>query len=434
MLIKNLRTPIAVAALLTSVLFTGAARAQLRAGVVRVVVDSSGHLVRGTVNVTGDIVDTTGRVVGHEANGTIDTTGNIVDLSGHIIGHVSGDGGETMVVSDTLSSTIDSRRFGYDQMIADALANNRINSAQAAEYRATLQRVATDESNYLADNILTYAEATTLASQLDSFGGTLYTVANVSPWSPLLVTGNGVTRITVTPTYYAPVASTTVISSSPSSTTTTTTTSTSSFTTVGAPAVVSAVVSTNGGGLVRIGTASPELYVTTIETRRKDLDRLIDRARDSGQITGKQADVMKSEIRRIAHETGSNTISYSRAVMLAEDLDLIGNRLGTVVTTGGYVPIIQGSHFTVYNGTILQLDDLSVRRADLEARITKDYLEGRLTDSQTVNLRAQLDAIGTTAAVYRETGGIDFKESKALYRDFDHVASEIERYAGKDNN
>jgi hypothetical protein len=194
------------------------------------------------------------------------------------------------------------------------------------------------------------------------------------------------------------------------------------------------VVTTAGGTIVRIGTASPELFVTTIETRRKDLDRLIDRAKESGQITGKQAEIMKSELKRIAHETGTNKITYSQAVTYAEDLDLIGTRLGTVVTTGAYVPIIQGSHFTVYNGTILELDDLSVRRADLEARITKDYLQGRLTESQTNNLRAQLDAIGTTANVYRATGGIDFKESKALYKDFDHVASEIEKYAGKDNN
>jgi hypothetical protein len=163
------------------------------------------------------------------------------------------------------------------------------------------------------------------------------------------------------------------------------------------------------------------------------MDRLIDSARESGRISGKQAEVMKSELRRIAHETGSNTVSYSRAVMLAKDLDLIGTGLGTVVTTDAYVPIIQGSHFTVYNGSILELDDLSVRRADLESRITKDYLQGRLTESQATDLRIQLDAIGTTAAVYRSTGGIDAKEGKQLYRDFDHVASEIEKYAGKDN-
>jgi hypothetical protein len=200
MLMKNFRTPIAVAALLTSVVCTGAAKAELIAGVVKGVVDSSGHLLHGSVNATGDIVDTTGRVIGHAATGTIDTTGNIIDSTGHIIGHVSGDGGETIVISDTLSSTIDSRRFAYDAMIADALVNNRINAAQAAEYRATLQRIATAESTDLADNVLTFAQTTALASQLDALGGTLYTVSNVNPWSPLLVTDSGITRITVTPT------------------------------------------------------------------------------------------------------------------------------------------------------------------------------------------------------------------------------------------
>lgn len=431
MLVNKFRTPITLAALLASVTLGTAARADMVTSVVKTVVDATGHVVTGTVTASGDIVDATGRVVGHSVSGTLDKTGNLLDASGHIIGHVSGTGSDTVVFSNAIEGSIDSRRLAYDALLADALANNRINAAQAAEYRATLKRIYDLEQTDLSDNILSYDEANALASQLDAFGAPLYSVAQISPWSPLLVTTNGATTISVTPTYFAPASTTTVSAYNDASSTTTTT----STTVVGGPAVVSTpVVASTDGTVVKIQTATPELYITTIETRRKDLDKAIDRAKDQGKITGKQADVMKAELRRIAHETGTNKITYSRAVMYAQDLDLIGTQLGPVVAVGGYVPIIQGSHFTVYNGTIIELDDLSVRRAELEARITKDYLQGRLTDSQVISLRSQLDAVGLAANNYTASGETNFKETKALYKDFDHIASELEKFAGKDNN
>ena len=207
-------------------------------------------------------------------------------------------------------------------------------------------------------------------------------------------------------------------------TTTTTSVESPSIVTTTAPATVT-----------YFRTASPMLLVTTLEGRRKDLDKSIDEARDRGEISSQKAEAMKRELKRIAKETGTGTISYSRAVMLAEDLDLIGTQYRTIVTTApAYVPIISGSHFVVYNGQILELDDLSVRRVDLEARVTKDLLQGRLTDAQAANLRDQLDNIGNEAAFYRADGNLDFKEAKRLYRDFDHVATQIENMAGKENN
>jgi hypothetical protein len=175
--------------------------------------------------------------------------------------------------------------------------------------------------------------------------------------------------------------------------------------------------------------------ITTLEGRRKDLDRTIDQACARGEITSEKAEAMKRELRRIAKETGSNTISYAGAVMLAEDLDLIGAQYGTIVTTApAYVPIITGSHFTIYNGEVLQLDDFSVRRADLEARVIKDLLEGRLNDAQAADLRVKLSNVGTEAALYRADGNLNFKEERHLYNDFDRIATEIEKMAGKENN
>jgi hypothetical protein len=207
---------------------------------------------------------------------------------------------------------------------------------------------------------------------------------------------------------------------------------TTTTTNVGAPSAVA--VAPISGGVVYFHTASPEVLVTTIESRRKMLDEIINQARQRGDISVEQSDAMKRELKRIALETGANTISYPLAVMLAEDLDLIGAKYATVVTTAPvYVPIIKGSHFTVVGGAIYQLDDLSMRRADLDGRVIKDYLEGRLSASRADDLRAQLSNIGTEAAIYQADGNVDFKESRRLYNEFDHVASEMEKSAGKDN-
>lgn len=232
--------------------------------------------------------------------------------------------------------------------------------------------------------------------------------------------------------------------------TTTTQTTTTEVTTVGAPATVVATpagvtttttvapipITGTTGSTVYFRTAKPEVLLMTISARRQDLDKMIDAAHSKGKITEKEARAMKSELKRIERETGSNTISYERAVAFARDLDFIGTRVGGVVVEGIplYQPIIAGSHFTVVNGQIFVLDDLSVRRVDLEARIIKDYLEGRLSDERASKLRAELDSIGATQAIYSATGELDPVSSRKFYKEMDKVASELEKYAGKDNN
>ena len=120
--------------------------------------------------------------------------------------------------------------------------------------------------------------------------------------------------------------------------------------------------------------------------------------------------------------------------MIAEDLDLIGQQCGIIVTTApAYVPIITGSTFTISTGQTYKLDDLSMRRAGLEARITKDLLQGRLTETRAADLRSQLASIGNEANLYLADGSFDSKESRRLYDSFDKVEEKIDRLAGKEN-
>jgi hypothetical protein len=194
-------------------------------------------------------------------------------------------------------------------------------------------------------------------------------------------------------------------------------------------------IQTVPGSVVYFRTASPDVLTSTLELRRRDLLNKIDILTANGQINASSAEQMKRELQRIGLQTSTASLSYPVAAMLAEDLDLIAAQFGrTPANLPAYVPIIVGSTFTISTGQPLQLDDLSVRRVNLEARVTKALLEGRLTDAQAANLRNQLSGIGAEAASYTADGNMNFKESSRLYTEFDRVASQLERHAGKENN
>ena len=192
-------------------------------------------------------------------------------------------------------------------------------------------------------------------------------------------------------------------------------------------------VTTTPDSVVYYRTIPTTVLVTTLEGRRKDLENAINQARKNGQITPEQSVSMKHELHRIGQQTSSATISYPTALMVAQDLDLIGQQYGTIVTTAPtYVPIITGTTFVVSSDKTYKLDDLSVRRAQLDARIIKDVLQGRLSDSRATELRNELANIGAEANLYTANGSFDAKESRRLYDAFDHVASQIDKWAGKD--
>jgi hypothetical protein len=150
-------------------------------------------------------------------------------------------------------------------------------------------------------------------------------------------------------------------------------------------------------------------------------------------ITPVQGQLILGELVRIEREAIPG-ITYGRAVILARDLDVITTQIGTYVTTIPQ-PIIAGSHMTISNGQIVELDDVSIRRSDLEARIVKDYLQGRLTSNQTDSLRSQMNAVETMEGAFRNQhpGDLTLKESRILYTNFDKVASKLDKWAGKEN-
>lgn len=199
------------------------------------------------------------------------------------------------------------------------------------------------------------------------------------------------------------------------------------------PAITTTAPSTSD---VFIRTASPDVLVTTIDSRRKNLEDMIDASVVRGDITAEKAASMKRELSRIDRGV-DEPLSHSKAVMYAQDLDHIGDQYKTIVTTPSttqqYVPIINGTSITITTGQTFKLDDLSVRRADLEKRVVQCLLQKRLSDGQAARIRSKLESLGNEQANYSANGSLNDKEAKRLYNEFDKVAKEIDRIAGKEN-
>ena len=79
------------------------------------------------------------------------------------------------------------------------------------------------------------------------------------------------------------------------------------------------------------------------------------------------------------------------------------------------------------SGDWIDIDDIAMRRWDLEGRIAKAVDEGRLSRENAAQIRKTLDTIGEKENGMRADGDLDVKESRILYTEFDRVASQIDR-------
>jgi len=178
-----------------------------------------------------------------------------------------------------------------------------------------------------------------------------------------------------------------------------------------------------------LGQASDILQ--TVDLRRAALDKAIVDARTSGRISEAQAASMRRELDRIGNEIvflkQQPSPSLLRTIAVAQDLDAITVTMRGSVSTITFVPIIEGSHFTVFNGRIIQLDDIAVRRIELENKILAAQAAGRINFDEANHMRSELNAIAALEDAYKSGGDMTFKNGRELYRDMDKVANELDR-------
>ena len=310
-----------------------------------------------------------------DSNGTTTTTTT-----------TSNNTGTGIISSGGLYSVLDNRRYELDRRINDALIRRTIDAQRAAQLQANLDQVRTELVLDPTTGVITQERALLIARQLDTLDSSVATALNVSAMSPLTVID----------------------------------------TTSGTPRIVT----DQFGNVIGIREAKPDIYIKTLEGRRLELENQIAAGQASGSLSEIQARSMRAELDRVAkaQANGATTFTYVNALPLAMSLDYVGNQLRTVVPTITYVPLIDGSRFVILGGQVIMLDDVMVRRAELESKISRGYATGKLSARQTETLRAELGRIGVMEEQMRAKGSLTFRDSRELYNRFDHVGSRLDGY------
>ncbi len=184
-----------------------------------------------------------------------------------------------------------------------------------------------------------------------------------------------------------------------------------------------------------ITTTDPGMLFGTITTRREELNKLYADALAQNALAEAEKNLLRAELDRIAAEEAlakslTGVAASSKVVILARDIDTLGDRFNVVLKKPVFVPIIEGSHFTIVEGKVVELDDVAKRRWELEGKINKFYLENRISASTAKNLRSRMDLIATQEAGMRADGNLDLKEGRILYGEFDKIGSDLDK-AGK---
>ncbi len=183
-----------------------------------------------------------------------------------------------------------------------------------------------------------------------------------------------------------------------------------------------------------ITTTQPDVLFSTISTRREELNKLYADALAKKLLAESDQALLRSELDRIAAEEAaarslSGVAANSKVVVLARDIDTLGERFNVVMKQPVFVPIVEGSHFTIVEGNVVELDDVAKRRWELEGKINKMYLENRISSTQANRLRNRMDLIATQEAGMRADGNLDLKEGHILYDEFDKIGSDLDHEA-----
>jgi len=185
------------------------------------------------------------------------------------------------------------------------------------------------------------------------------------------------------------------------------------------------------GSSFPLAVSQAPVILQTVDMRRGQLDKLIIDSRTAGTLSEAQAAALRRELDRIGTEVvylkAQPSPSLIRSIVVAQDLDALTLNLRGYGTTVTLVPIIAGSHFTVFNGNIVELDDLAVRRIELENKILARQAAGRIDFDQANHMRSELNAIAAMEDAYKSSGDLTFKNSGQIYKDMDKVANELDR-------
>ena len=318
-------------------------------------------------------------------------TSNVIAGTTNVIaGTGSIDGGTFSAAGISNSPTallpiLDQRRLEFDRLIASASANHAISAAEAARLQADLGDIANRMvvangagPTYSVDAV------TTLARSLDDFNNRLARSINAPPLAPLTVIGNN----------SLPVLSPTVFNN-----------------VIGLPAV------------------QPNIWFSTLTDRRAALEAMIASGTSAGTISAAQAAELRAQLARIAATIdatrASGAITYTTALPLAMNLDVIGNQIHTYSSNVAFVPLISQGRISFAGGLSSPIDECSLRRAELGAAIDREKASGRLSQNEAQRLQFELGNIGHREGRFLSDGILTYRELVQITNDLNRFQSRL---------
>lgn len=193
---------------------------------------------------------------------------------------------------------------------------------------------------------------------------------------------------------------------------------------------VTEVQVTTSSGTTRIIAKPKSVMISTLSERRQKLERIIADESANGSLPAALQTELRADLVRIAGEEEAAAAlatksANSKVMGIARELDDIAFKLNNALHKEVVTPLVQGTQFAINSGDWIDIDDVAMRRWDLEGRIAKAVAEGRMSQEDAAGIRKTLDAIGEKESGMRADGDLDVKESRILYSDFDRIASQI---------
>lgn len=284
-------------------------------------------------------------------------------------------------------SVLDARRFRLEGMISDGLERQALAAEKAAQMQVDLNKLRSELASLQAPGAsMSQMQALEFARQLDSMDSHLAGTLHVDTWAPL--------------------------------------------TSIDAASGTAQIVTDQFTNVIGLRDAGPELYISTLDARRRELQDIIASQEGSGTLAKTQAQDLRLELERAARLQADRMTSFgpADALPLAVSLDYVGNQIHAYVPTYGYVPLINDSRFIVSGGRVILIDDIMVRRAELQSRIGREFASGTISDRQHDTLRTEMLSLLNEEEQMRQKGSLTFKDSRVLYLGFDKVASHLDGY------
>ncbi len=153
-----------------------------------------------------------------------------------------------------------------------------------------------------------------------------------------------------------------------------------------------------------------------VDARQAEIETRIRLGLRSGQLTPSEANGLREELGHIAnHEAQFMTdgrLSFTESSSLMRELNALSARLDSEIGLSG----------SVSTPTSAEVDG---RQAQLERKIADGQASGRLTRSEAVALRNELNAVTNMEVNFKADGALTSAEVRTLLAELDHVNSHI---------